>query len=339
VAGFEVCHFLYTFVEMSKTNYIEEAKVLIGFGVSVIPVKVDGSKLPAIKWKEFQTRLMTEKEIERHFFNCGGIIAITGNVSNLICIDFDLDKQGPEDDYWKAFMSQVPEEMKERMFINRTRSGGFHVWLRTDYEDKSRKVTHRALTMDELFERYHTLMENGANSRSATDLILKKPVECVIETRSRGSYGVFMHEQYTRFFGESISWFEKREVEMLLNIGYSLDYNFKKPKAYKGKEADYKLIVKFNEDCKSEHTAKMLEDSGLFTFFDIDPNGNHRMARVGSSNPFSAYVYGDTGVTHIFGLNPLTEDDRSTLSPFEVLCAVNDLDETEGLEVLKEKYG
>lgn len=323
---------------MSKTNYTEEAKALAGIGISVIPVKADGSKMPAIRWKEYQDRIMTNAEIDRHFFICGGVIAITGNISRLICIDFDLDKQGVDDNFWKLFMSQVPDDMKERMLINQTRSGGFHVWLRTDYEDKSRKVTHRPLTMYELFDRYHKLIENGANERTATDLILKKPVECVIETRSRGSYGVFSHEQYKRFFGEDFQEFTKEEVEFLLNIGYSLDYNFRKPKQYKGEVNDYKLIIRFNEDCKAEHTVKMLEESGLFTIYDIDNNGNHRMTRVGSESAFSAYVYGDTGILHVFGLNPLTENDQTTMSPFEVLCATQGIDESEALELLKEKY-
>lgn len=323
---------------MVQTNYIKEAKELIKQGVSVIPVREDGSKLPGIKWKEFQERLMTDEEVENYFFYCGGVIAITGAVSRLFCIDFDLDKQSEDDDFWKAFMNRVPKHMKERMLINQTRSGGYHVWLRTQYEDKSRKLTHRPLTMYELFERYHKLIENGANERIATDLILKKPVECVIETRSRGSYGVFNHHQYKRFYGGGFGDFTNNEVEFLLNIAYSLDYNFKKPKKYKGQEFDYKLISKFNEDCKSEHTVDMLEGSGLFITHDIDANGNYRMTRVGSESLFSAYVYSDTGILHIFGLNPLTENDQTTMTPFEVLCSVNGIDETEALELLKNKY-
>jgi hypothetical protein len=323
---------------MSKINYIEEAKILIEAGISVIPVRFDGSKMPGIKWKDYQTRLMTDKEVDKHFFNCGGVIAITGEISNLICIDFDLDKQGPDDDYWLMFMSQVPKDMKERMYINQTRSGGFHVWLRTDYEDKSRKITHRPLTMYELFDRYHSLVNSGANERTATDLILKKPVECVIETRSRGSYGVFIHEQYKRFFGKKMCWFSKDEVEFLLNIGYSLDYNFKKPKPYTGEQDDYALITKFNEDCSAEDVVKMITDTGLFTLHDIDSNGSHRLARVGSDHPFSAYVYKDTGILHVFGLNPLVEHDQNSMQPFEVLCATQDCDEADAVSALKKRY-
>jgi hypothetical protein len=323
---------------MSKTDYRYEASTLASLGISVIPVKTDGSKLPKIRWKEFQERIMSEEEIDRHFFDCGGVIAITGKVSKLLCIDFDLDKELESDDYWSMFMSRVPEEMKKRMLINRTRSGGFHVWLRTDYEDKSRKVTHRPLTIPELGTRYKVLLENGANEKTASTMLLKKPVECVIETRSKGSYGVFIHEQYSRFYGNKLSYFTKDEVEFLLNIGYSLDYNFKKQKVYTGKESAYKIICKFNEDAKAGGIVDIIQKSGLFTLYDIDNNGNYRLSRVGSSSPFSAYVYGDTGVFHIFGLNPFTQNDNNTLSPFETFCVVNNLTEYEAVKKLEELH-
>jgi hypothetical protein len=294
--------------------------------------------MPGIKWKEYQERLMTEKEIDQHFFNCGGVIAITGNISNLICIDFDLDKQREEDDYWKMFMSQVPKDMKERMYINQTRSGGFHIWLRTRYEDKSRKITHRPLTMDELFDRHNSLVNSGANEQTAIELILKKPVECVIETRSKGSYGVFLHEQYKHFYGDKLCWFTEDEVGFLLNIGYSLDYNFRRPKQYTGDEADYSLIKRFDEDCSAEDVVKMITDTGLFTFHDIDSNGSHRLARVGSDHPFSAYVYKDTGILHVFGLNPLVDHDKQSMTPFEVLCATQNCEEADALQALKKRY-
>jgi len=323
---------------MERKDYRKEALAMVSMGISVIPVKSDGSKLPKIKWKEFQDRLMTKEEIGLHFEDCGGVIAITGRISKLLCIDFDLDKQGPNNDFWGAFMSRVPPEMKSRMLVNKTRSGGYHVWILTDYEDKSRKIAHRQLTIPELYYRYENLLENGANEETASLILLKKPVECIIETRSMGSYGVFLHPQYTRFYGKSLNWFSKNEVECLLNVAYSLDYNYRKPKAYEGKALSYKLINKYNEDTKASEVLSILEESGMFTLYDIDGNGNYRLSRVGSSSPFSAYIYGDTGVLHIFGLNPFSDIDKTTFTPFEVVCAVKDLSEKDAVQVLKKFY-
>jgi hypothetical protein len=320
---------------MEKKDYRYEALALASIGISVIPVKDDGSKLPKIKWKEFQERIMTEEEIDLHFESCGGVIAITGEISKLLCIDFDLDKQRDSDDFWGSFMSQVPVHMKEKMLVNQTRSGGFHIWLKTDYEDKSRKIAHRPLTIPELNDRYNILIDNGANEDTATTILLKKPLECVIETRSKGSYGVFVHHQYKRFYNKSLSWFTKEEIEFLLNIAYSLDYTYKPKRVFEGNVNSYRIIAKFNKDTKASGVVRMLEESGMFTVFDIDTNGNYRLSRVGSSSLFSAYVYGDTGNLKIFGLNPLTNDEKSVLQPFEVYCAVNELTTDEAIEKLK----
>ena len=94
---------------MEKTNYVKEALILLKKGISVIPVKTDGSKLPKIYWKKYQNNLMPEEEVKDLFENCGGVIAITGKVSQLLCIDFDLDKQRETDDYWTAFKKEVPK--------------------------------------------------------------------------------------------------------------------------------------------------------------------------------------------------------------------------------------
>lgn len=320
-----------------KKDYRKEAIDLASVGVSVIPVKSDGSKMPKIKWKEYQDRIMSNEEIDHFFEDCGGVIAITGKVSNLLCIDFDLDKQGPNDDYWGRFMGLVPNNIKKKMLVNQTRSGGYHVWLRTDYEDKSRKVTHRQLSIPELNDRYKKLIDSGANESTASAILLKKPVECIIETRSRGSYGVFHHEQYKRFFGDTLNLFNKNEVEHLLDIGYSLDFTYRKQKTFTGRIKPYKTITQFNEDATAEGVVRMIEKSGLFTFYELDSNGNYKLARVGSSSPFSAYVYGDTGVLHVFGLNPFTEHDINTLSPFEVFCSVNNFTMDEAIKIINEK--
>lgn len=324
---------------MSKTNYIFEAKALAELGISVIPVKQDGSKLPSIKWKEFQSRIMSDEEIEKHFKDCGGAIALTGNISNLLCIDFDLDKQRLTDDFWKAFNKDIPDHMKERMLINNTRSGGFHIWLRTDYQDKSRKIAHRPLTIPELSSRYEKMIKEGANEDVATRMLLNKPLECVIETRSRGSYGVFAHEQYSRFYGKSINWFTKEEVEFLLSCAYNLDYGYRRPTVYKGGVKSYEIIYKFNGDATPQGLVNILENSGLFKFYDRDFKGDYRLSRVGSGNPYSAKVFNETPCTfYAYGMNPLADGDKNTLTPFEVYCAVNGYEEQEAVEALEKYY-
>lgn len=316
-------------------DYRKEAKYLASIGISVVPVCKDGGKKPSILWKEYQERIMTDKEIERYFKDCGGVIAVTGSVSKLLCVDFDLDKELPGNDFWKKFNLGIPSKLKRKMRINRTRSGGFHIWARTTYEDKSRKIAHRLLTMEELFRRHKNIVSNGASDESATKILLRKPLECVIETRSRGSYGVIVHPEYTKFYGESIGRFSEEEIVYLIEKAYSLDEGYKAPRVFRGTASDYRVIKQFEEDTTAEDVVKMMESTGLFSLSEVDYNGDYKMKREGSSNPYSAKVFKDSGLVQIFGLNILTSDDRTVFTPLDIYCIANDVERDEAIEKLK----
>ena len=116
-----------------KLDYRKTAKKLKDLGISVVPLRTDGSKLPAIKWSIYNERLMTDFEIDKYFKSCGGIAAVTGKISRLYCLDFDLKYQLESQDYWTAFMEKLPKHIKGKMLINETKNGGKHIWVRTDW--------------------------------------------------------------------------------------------------------------------------------------------------------------------------------------------------------------
>lgn len=315
-------------------NYVKQAKYLTSIGISIVPLKVDGSKLPKIKWKDYQKRLMTNAEIDKHCKNCGGLAAITGSVSNLVCFDFDLDKQILSQNYWKSFMSQVPEDIKRRMLVNTTRSGGYHVWMRVDFTDKSRKLTHRLLTIQELYDRYKNAIELGADIEKVSNSLLNKPKQCIIETRFEGSYGVLVHNSYKRVYGKSIQKFSKNDIEYLYTVAYGLDCGFKRAETYSGSVGDYTIIKKFNEDTTAEQVCEMMSSSGLYSLYS-DEGLQIKLKRVGSGNPYSAVVFKDSAMVHDFGMSNLFSDSKDTHTPFEVFCAVNNFEEAEALKNLK----
>ena len=321
---------------MSKTNYIKEAKALIGLGISVIPLKDDGSKLPKIRWKEFQTRYMNNTEVEHHFEQCGGVAAITGKISRLLCIDFDTKYAAPDQEVWKNYTAQVPDEILKKCLINNTRSGGFHIWLRTtDYFDKSRKLTHRFLLPEEIEEKFNTLIETGANSQTAMRMIIKNPTECIIETRSERSYGVIAHESYTRFSGNKIGLLTKEEVETLLDAATNMSCIFKKKIVHVGEPGDHRLKQAYDEDTTPREVVDMLERSGLYSLESIDFNGNFRIKREGSKSKNSGVVFADTGLFKVFGQQAF-EDGNDVMGPFDVFMAVNEYTYPEAIEKLKE---
>lgn len=319
-------------------DYRNEAYQLRARGINTVPLKEDGSKLPKIFWKHLQNAFVTDQEIEETYGNCGGLAAITGSQSKLFCIDFDLDKQLIFQDYWKNFMNQVPVEMKKRMRVNQTRSGGFHVWARTDgtYTDKSRKVTHRALTIEELFNRYKKKISEGLDPDLVSRNILGNPRQCIIETRFEGSYGVIFHPDYKKIHGDKIGVFSKEEYEFLLDIGYGLDYQFVKREQFKSIHAsDYRLVAQFIEDTKPSEVADMMVGTGLYEYHDVS-GSDILLKRVGSSSTYSSKVFGDSGMIYDFGMSNIFNDNNATHSVFDLFCAINNYDKEEGIQALKQ---
>src|SRR5438132_97233 len=75
------------------------AHQLLERGLSVIPVpqprpgvpvgEPGDGKVPAISWREYQTRLPTKEEVTRWFNSPMNIAVITGAVSDVVVIDAD----------------------------------------------------------------------------------------------------------------------------------------------------------------------------------------------------------------------------------------------------------
>lgn len=304
---------------MVKSNYISEATQLINAGISVGPLKVDGTKLPAIRWKDYQKKLMNQEEIHQHFSNCGGVFAITGRISHLFLLDFDLKYDHADENTYDKLIAHVPETLKAKFSINTTRSGGMHMWARTEYTDRSRKVTRRDLSLGEFNLKVKGIMEkNGANSKAAVRIALAAPYECTLETRGEGSYGVIAHPAYTPVQKSNGQWITPEEMEWILSIGYGLDCGFrKKENIFIGEEDVYKEVVRFNEDCGAAGMVALIERSGLYESIGTDYNSNYMMRRAGSNSPHSGYVYQDSGIFKIFGTN-LFDTNKDVISPFEV---------------------
>ena len=72
-------------------NILQTALRCTEQGYSVIPLRADGSKQPAIAWTPYQVRRATEDEV-RYWFNADARLGIvSGKVSgNLLVIDFDV---------------------------------------------------------------------------------------------------------------------------------------------------------------------------------------------------------------------------------------------------------
>ena len=133
-----------TFSKDSDTVTLEErAAALVESGLSVIPIKSNGTKAPASPWKKYQSRLPTIKEIHKWFGNGSryGMAAIGGEVSDgLTIIDFDeADLFTP----WQEAVEEFDGDLLDDLPIVQTPSGGWHVFYRCEEVEGNQKLAQR----------------------------------------------------------------------------------------------------------------------------------------------------------------------------------------------------
>lgn len=115
-----------------RGGVLDAARRYVRAGISVFPVKPDGSKSPAFPgWRAFSERLPTDIELRRWFGAADhyGIGVPGGPASgNLIVYDFESAA------VWGAWLAKAAGTplagMLARSPVVRTPSGGRHVWVR-----------------------------------------------------------------------------------------------------------------------------------------------------------------------------------------------------------------
>jgi hypothetical protein len=111
---------------------LHAAKWYVQAGLSVIPVRPDGSKAPAVTtWEPFQERLPTQDELHRWFAAGRRGVAIVGGIvsGNLECIDFDHDALQIFAAWSELIESEAPG-LIARLSVAKTPKPGFHVRYR-----------------------------------------------------------------------------------------------------------------------------------------------------------------------------------------------------------------
>lgn len=118
---------------MQQRSVLDWATQYVAKSLSVIPVKVDGSKAPALRgWTEYQTRLPTATELDQWFgADQHGIGIVCGPASgHLVVLDFECRNGVSAYDQWKQ---SLPSELIRELVhcpVVVTPSGGRHVWVR-----------------------------------------------------------------------------------------------------------------------------------------------------------------------------------------------------------------
>ena len=99
-------------------------------GISVIPVKSDGTKQPAVSWKVFQQRLPTDEERAKFFANGHQLGIVCGAVSGNFNLQ-DFDKPGLCDLFEQAAADNGLRDLVQKLVRIGTPSGGDHFYFRS----------------------------------------------------------------------------------------------------------------------------------------------------------------------------------------------------------------
>jgi len=139
---------------------------IIDLGFFPIPIKSD--KMPMVKWSQ-------DFEWPKSF---EGVAIVTGKKSkNMVCIDVDT-KYDVTGSLMKDLMSRVAEllpDVKTRLAIERTPSGGWHILFCCPDPIRNEKLSKRPPTEDEV--------------KLFADKKQQPPkFQCIIESRGEGGY-------------------------------------------------------------------------------------------------------------------------------------------------------
>src|SRR5262245_19640591 len=117
-------------MEQTTSTILEAAAQYTRAGLSVIPIRADGSKRPALPtWKEFQQRLATEDELARWFGGQDEVgIAVLGG-DGLEILDFD--RPGLFEQF-QELVEELAPGLVGRLPRVETPSGGVHVYYRCE---------------------------------------------------------------------------------------------------------------------------------------------------------------------------------------------------------------
>ena len=112
------------------TDQFSIACEYIAAGLSVIPLRLDGSKAPAVaSWSQYQKRQATTAELAQWFSRPAGIGIICGVVSGgLEVIDFDHDA----DRIFPAWRESLPATVRAKLSVIETGGLGYHVFYRCE---------------------------------------------------------------------------------------------------------------------------------------------------------------------------------------------------------------
>ncbi len=271
-------------------HHIQQASLhYLQHGLSVLPAK-RADKRPCIgSWKQYQQRLPTQTELDAWFSNPqDGICIITGRISgNLEIIDFD---NGGE--LFDAWYQLVPADLRNRLVIEQTPSGGWHVIYRCE----SAISGNMKLAQRKDGSKIHTLIE------------------------TRGEGGLFLcapTDGYELMQGEltALSVLTESEREILLEAAWSLNEHIPEPIQH-SHHTDSSTLRPGDDYNVRGNIVELLKSHG-WQFVNASGD-NQRWRRPDKTKGWSATLRTTDNVFYVFSSNAAPFESNKAYSPFMV---------------------
>ena len=165
-------------VQATAPNSRQWAEFYLANGLNVLPVRNDGSKSPALsQWEHLKNQRYSIGEMHR-FTNQTGTGIICGAISNNLEI-IDIETETAANEYFALLVDHGFGEVLNQTFINKTPSGGRHIYLRcTEPVSGNLKLAKALVPCDST--------DTGARKFGTKWCKIKT----LIETRGEGGYAV-----------------------------------------------------------------------------------------------------------------------------------------------------
>jgi putative DNA primase/helicase len=190
-------------------------------GLSIIPIRPDGSKAPAVRWQPYQDVPPTIEEVKVWFnspYQSYGVGIVAGRASgNLEVLDFD-DAQAFT--AWQGLIREQHLALLERLVLIETPSGGAHVLYRCDLIEGNQKLAQRQIDAS-----IKTLIET--RGQGGYIVAPGSPVACHLSSKAY---------RFTQGDAAAIPRISEDDRETLLNIARSLNEYVPPERQHTGKD-------------------------------------------------------------------------------------------------------
>jgi hypothetical protein len=290
---------------LTEKNANALAKQMLKKGYNVIPT--NASKQPiGINWNRFQKNSMEISDVDNYFKSHYNIAMLTGGPSRVVCLDGDM-KYDLTGDLWERFMGELPNELKEKVYIQATQNKGYHIVFKAPSNCllPNEKLASRYTTAEEKHQTYMEAFKDPETRDSALKAAINDKQRVLFETRSGtaescgGYFLIAPSDGYTRISGK-IGEVNEEEYDLIMSLARS--FNEVKVE-YKPRDFDSgKIWVKspfedYNERCD---VLALLSDNG-WSILDYGKKKDIQVLRPGKTyNKYSAVFDKETKILNVY---------------------------------------